>query len=98
MSKTKTKHSLGENSGIVELIYNMKSIPDKLEVFYQDKLVVSTYDVKGNINGFVGGDLSTGPNGTLKFKYRKEKSDQVTVVVTGSNENTSWDYLISCPK
>ena len=96
--KTKTKHSLGENSGIVELIYNMKSIPDKLEVFYQDKLVVSTYDVKGNINGFVGGDLSTGPNGTLKFKYRKEKSDQVTVVVTGSNENTSWDYLISCPK
>ncbi|RYH72168.1 hypothetical protein EVU94_13965 [Flavobacteriaceae bacterium 144Ye] len=95
---TKTKHVLGDDSGEVELLYNMENIPDKLEVFYQGKLLTSTFEISGNKNGYVGGRLSSGPKARLRFKYNKDMDDFVTVVVTGYDENTSWEYLISCPK
>jgi hypothetical protein len=95
---TKTNHVLGDKSGMVELVYDMQDIPDKLEVYYQGELVISTFRINGNDNGFVGGELSSGPSAILKFNYQKDKDDFVTVVVTGPNENTIWDYVISCPK
>lgn len=95
---TKTNHVLGNKPGLVELMYNMESIPDKLEVYYQNELVISTYEINGNDNGFVGGNLSSGPTALLKFNYKKDIDDFVLVVVTGSNQETAWEYLISCPK
>lgn len=95
---TKTQHTLGQKPGKVELIYDMNNIPDKLEVFYQGKLIISTFEVNGNSNGFVGGDLPSGNTATLRFNFAKDRDDYVTVVVTGSNEDTAWEYLISCPK
>ena len=32
---TEEKHALGKNSGWVTITYNMQSVPDKLEVFYE---------------------------------------------------------------
>jgi hypothetical protein len=95
---TKTNHVLGDTSGYVDLLYNMENIPDKLEVYYQGKLVISTHEINGNRNGFVGGNLASGPTATLKFKYEKDNDDYVLVVVTGSEQDTAWEYLITCPK
>lgn len=95
---TRTKHILGDNSGEVELLYNMDYIPDKLEVFYEGELLTSTFEITGNQNGFVGGKLSSGSRARLRFKYNYDIDDYVTVVVTGNEENTIWEYLISCPK
>jgi hypothetical protein len=93
---TKNKHFLGENTGIVSISYNMENVPDKMEVFYEGKLVGSTNEVNGNKNGFVGANLSAGCCGEIDFYYKKNKDDFCTVVLTGSNK-TSWNYSISCP-
>lgn len=93
---TTTKHMLGNKAGQVEIRYDMQSIPDKMEVFYENNLIVSTYDIKGNINGFVGDDLNTGCCGVLRFKFVPNQDDFCEIVITGSN-STAWSYLISCP-
>jgi hypothetical protein len=76
----------------------MQNVPDKLEVFYQDKLVASTYDVPGNKDGFVGGNIETSSCcGTISFNYIKDRDDFCKIVVSG-NDQTSWAYSISCPE
>jgi hypothetical protein len=95
---TVTIHTLGENSGRVKLSYDMQDIPDRLEVFYQSKLIASTYDIVGNNDGFVGDNLNSGGGqSTIIFFFNKDVDDFITVVVEGSKQDTSWDYVISCP-
>lgn len=88
--------NLGSKSGRVVITYNMDSEPDKLEVFYEGKRVVSTFEIRGNRNGFVGGGNSAGSTGTLIFNYKHNLEDFIKVVLTGGT-STSWRYKISCP-
>jgi hypothetical protein len=90
-------YNLGDKNGIVYINYDMQSVPDKLEVFYQNKLVASTYDVPGNKDGFVGGALGTSCCGTISFNYIKDRDDFCKIVVSG-NDQTVWAYSISCPE
>lgn len=93
---TSNIHYLGEMDGLVNITFDMQNVPDKLEVFYEEKLVASTHNIPGNDDGFVGGSLSSGCCGKLSFDYKKNKDDFCTVVITG-NLQTFWNYSISCP-
>jgi len=94
---TKTIHSLGKNSGTVTISYHMAGVPDKLEVFYENKRVCSTFDVSDNQDGFVGGQNSAGCCNKISFYYPATGDSFCTVIVTGGN-GTSWQYTLGCPK
>lgn len=93
---TQNIHTLGEQSGTVQIAYDMQHIPDKLEVFYENNLVASTEEIVGNEKGFVGGALNSGCCGVLSFSYTKNDDDFCKVVITGLDQ-TEWNYSISCP-
>jgi hypothetical protein len=82
---TPTLHSVGSKSGTILLNYEMYSIPDKLEVFYEGKLLFST-------NGFVSG------NKTESITYNYNKETEIEVIVTGNDAGTAWEYTVNCPE
>ncbi len=82
---TPTLHSVGSKSGTIQLNYEMYSIPDKLEVFYEGKLLFST-------NGFVSG------NKTESITYNYNKETEIEVIVTGNDAGTAWEYTVNCPE
>lgn len=90
-------HNLGDQIGTVYINYDMQNVPDKIEVFYQNELVASTYDVQGNKDGYVGGAAGTSCCGTISFNYVKDRDDFCKIVVSG-NDQTAWAYSISCPE
>ena len=92
-------HALGDKAGFIKIRYNMFNHPDKMEVYYNDKKVTSTYDVRGNIDGNVGGKINSSlQKGELCFNYDPAMGDSFcTVVVTGGSSDTSWQYWLDCP-
>ena len=95
---TKTAHSLGKHSGTVTINYNMKDVPDKLEVFYENKRVCSTFDISRNDKGYVGGSNSAGCCNSISFYYPTTGDNFCTVIVTGGGSTTEWFYTLGCPK
>lgn len=93
---TTNKHYLGNSPGTVVIRYDMKYIPDKLEVFYENQLVASTKDIPNNYNGFVGGDNEAGCCGSLSFNYEPNRDDFCIIRVSGLN-STVWEYYVVCP-
>lgn len=95
---TRTKHSLGNSPGQVVINYDMQFVPDKMEVYYQKELIASTFNVQGNSDGFVGGNLQgVRGEGSIDFYYKKDKDDFIEIVMTGSTKDTAWAYLVNCP-
>ena len=93
---TMNNHELGNISGVVKIAFDMRKIPDKLEVFYEGELVASTFDIPNHSNGFVGERLGS-CCGLLSFKYEPKNDKYCTVKVTG-NHNTEWSYGVGCPE
>ena len=87
---------LGTKSGMVTITFDMFNVPDKLEVFYENSRVASTFSVQGNTNGFVGGNNAAGATGRLRFSYRFNREQFVKVRVTGGS-STTWTYTVGCP-
>ena len=94
---TRNTHHLGDEPGVVTITYDMNSQPDKLEVFYEGSLVASTRRIRGNQDGFVGGDNTATCCGSLSFNYVPNRERYCTVVVSGPY-GTSWKYNLSCPR
>lgn len=88
--------TMGTQSGMVTLRYDMESIPDKLEVIYEGQVISSTFQISGNDNGYVGGGNSAGATGFLNFLYQYNIDQFVTVRVTGP-VGTDWTFTIECP-
>ena len=91
---------LGPESGKVWLRFNPVQRIDRLEVNYEGKRIWSTYEVHPNVDGFIGGDLSSGNQSTelwKSFDYKFNKDNTVSVVVTGKEPDTIWDYTLFCP-
>lgn len=84
---TKTTHSLGSSSGRIYVEYDMKKIPDKMEVFYDGKIVATTED-------FVSYE------GNLSFYYSANPNNPsiCTIVISAPNEKTAWAYRLNCPQ
>ncbi|MCK6488133.1 MAG: hypothetical protein L6R48_07370 [Planctomycetes bacterium] len=83
---TRTRHALGSTPGLVRITYDMYSIPDRLDCFYQGVLVAST-------DGLVSG------SGSLEWTYAPRVGDPVwcLVVVSAPIGGTGWAYTIHCP-
>ncbi len=81
---TRKTHDLGENAGTATISYEMYSVPDKLEVYYEGNVVASTRD-------FVSS------SGSLTFNYTPNHDTYCTVVVTGLS-GTDWAYTVGCPR
>jgi len=92
----KNEHALGKTPGLVTITFDMSNVPDKLEVYYEGKRVCSTFDIPGNVHGFVGGNNAGGQSGTLTFCYPANKQRYCTVKVTGGS-STDWTYNLYCP-
>jgi hypothetical protein len=80
-------HNLGEVPGMVKVTYNMNSIPDRLDIYYDEVLVAST-------NRYVSGI------GALSFFYPAEKGRPTfcKIVLSAPKPGTVWSYHIGCPR
>ncbi len=80
-------HLLGDFPGKVTINFDMFNQKDKMDVFYDNKLVATT-------NQLVSG------MGELKFYYPAQsgKPKYCSIVLTAPESGTSWQYLMSCPE
>lgn len=83
----KITHELGERPGRALIQYDMHNVPDKMEVFYDGKLLVSTRGL-------------TSYQGQLSFYYRAKPNNpkHCTVVISAPEEGTVWEYILHCPR
>jgi hypothetical protein len=90
---TTNTYDLGRTSGTFSFFYNAFDIPDRFEVIYQGTTLLDT--------GFVpvppGPAPPTTPGTATVHLTYSGTSSLVTVIVTGSDPRTDWDYTISCP-
>ncbi|MED3627872.1 hypothetical protein P4478_12475 [Bacillus subtilis] len=84
----KFKIDLGNAATRITINYDMYSIPDKLDVYYKDKLIATTEE---RVTG----------GGTLEFDYNPELDDTTVTIIVNDNENissgTNWSFSVSCP-
>ncbi len=82
---TRNRHFLGNSAGPVTIQYDMKTIPDQMNVYYQGQLVASTNQM-------------TRGRGAVRFNWQPRGNDYtVTVEVVGPTHGTAWRYIVNCP-
>lgn len=83
---TRTKHVLGNQSGLVKVQYDMQNIPDQIRVLYDGDHVAGT-------DGLVHGE------GILEWNYEAKagKPDFCIVEMSAPGDQTVWEYLLNCP-
>lgn len=82
---TRNRHYLGSKAGPVTILYNMKRIPDQMNVYYRGRLVATT----NRPTSFVG---------SLSFNFQPEAGDySVVIEVVGPRMGTEWNYRLDCP-
>jgi hypothetical protein len=82
---TRNRHYLGNKPGPVTIRYNMKMIPDQMNVYYRGQLVASTRH-------------PTSFFGSLSFNFQPVDGDySVMVEVVGPHRGTEWSYRLDCP-
>ena len=85
---TRTTHALGTEPGIVQITYDMFSIPDRLDCYYQVSRRARRHDRLAGVGiGHAGRDVCPGAG------------DQVwcMVVMSAPNNGTAWTYTVHCP-
>jgi len=75
---------LGSGAGTVNISYNMYSIPDQMDIYFNGNLVATT-------GGLVSG------SGMLSFYYPGGGTNTCTVRMYAPNSGTAWDYSVACP-
>ena len=87
---TETKHILGRTGPTsFTLAYDTRIQPDKIDVYYQGRLIRST--------GYVGDRINKG-RGSVVVDVPPGIANYVTVKVTGPESGTVWDYTVNCPR
>ena len=82
------KFPLGKGKKTIKIAYDMLTIPDRLQVVHQGKMILNT--------GFVSGYKVR----SLSFN---QSPKEITVILTGNTsktygKNTLWAYTVDCPK
>ena len=95
--RTETSIELGQQSGTIDLKFNPKNQPDKIEVFYEGQRIASSYDCPNNQNGMIGGNIGSGPC-IISFEFRYRNDSFIDVIVTAPENGTVWEYIVSCPR
>ncbi|MFF0706678.1 MULTISPECIES: hypothetical protein [Gordonia] len=87
---TETKHIIGRTGPTsFTLNYDTRIQPDKIDVYYQGRLIRST--------GYVGDRINKG-KGSVVVNVPPGIANYVTVKVTGPESGTVWDYTVNCPR
>jgi hypothetical protein len=88
--RTETRHDLGRTSGTFRFEFDALTLPDRFQIFYEGREIEDT--------GFVPrpDDPDSG-RGSRTVPFGPGPSTSVTVVVTGSEPGTAWDYTVECP-
>jgi hypothetical protein len=82
---TRNRHYVGDKPGPVTVRYNMKTIPDQMNVYYRGRLVATTNRAVSRYGG-------------LTFDFQPEAGDYTVVVeVVGPHHGTEWMYRLNCP-
>jgi len=82
---TRNRHYLGSKAGPVTILYNMRQIPDQMNVYYRGRLVATT-------------NQPVSYNGRLSFDYQPEAGDySVVIEIVGPRSGTEWNYRVECP-
>lgn len=102
---TSTMHDMGDEAGIVKIIYETFTVPDRIDVFYGTTWVAGTGSDPGSIGtvppladcgnpteGYVGED------GEFCFPFDPAiGGSMVEIVVSGCvRGGTAWEYTIQC--
>jgi hypothetical protein len=102
---TIASYDLGETAGIVDVSYDMFSVPDRMDIFYNDQWVGGTgsnltdnefppvsYPCYDGTEGYVSG------YGTVQVNYNPNTSRTLTIYMSGClGGGTAWDLSVSCP-
>ena len=85
--ETNTQHELGKISGVVTIEYDMKVLPDEINVYYDNVIVASS-------SGLVSG------SNLMQFKYTAQagKPTFCIVEISAPYDDTEWNYLLNCPQ
>ncbi|HJQ56011.1 MAG TPA: hypothetical protein VJ890_03850 [Vineibacter sp.] len=82
---TRNRHYVGDKPGPVTIRYNMKTIPDQMNVYYRGRLVASTSRAVSRYGG-------------LTFDFQPEAGDYTVMIeVVGPHHGTEWQYRLNCP-
>lgn len=102
-------YNLGKNSGWINIWYDMKTVPDRMEVYYNGKMIAQTNDDLGVIDidgksfdftelkGFASGQ------GTLErilyYDYKPNSPTELLVRIIPNQlvGTTKWDFGVDCP-
>lgn len=77
---TTNTYVVGATTGTVSMSYDMFSVPDQADIYYNGSLVAST---TGPVSG----------TGSLSFHYPASPANSFDVVITGSS-GTAWEYTL----
>lgn len=91
--------TLGNKSGAVRVNYDMYTIPDRLDVRYNNVWIGSTGTMLNNaaqgpqcgLDGFVSS------NNNFTFNYNPSNGKDLSVYVSGCNSGTAWTVSVDCP-
>lgn len=80
-------YALGKHSGQVRIDYNMKDIPDRMDVYYDGELVATT-------------EKKVSHKGSLTYDYVYDKNrpqELVIKVIPHKSPRTEWLFKLNCP-
>ncbi len=80
---TTNKHLIGKIKTQVLIHYEMYTIPDKMDVYYDGKLIRTT-----------GGLVSGAGDFKIDFQPTDSGGDSIQIIMTGGNDGTAWDYFV----
>ncbi len=98
---------LGNQSGIVTISYDTYSIPDRVDVFYNDRWVDGTgnslssgqFPPALDCDDATPADGYVGEVGSFTLNYNPRDGSTVDVYVSGCiGGGTAWDIEVSCPQ
>jgi len=97
-------YNLGKNSGILKIWYNMYTIPDRMEVYYNGKMIAQTDDslgIEGNNLDFRGLKGFARNKGAFEYEYIYNPNFPtellVRIIPNQQYSNTKWDFGVECP-
>lgn len=95
---------LGEDAGTSIINYDTYSVPDRVDVFYNDSWIggtgsaLSTGQFPPVSQCYDGADGYVGASGTINVNYDPNLSRVVTIYMSGCiGSGTAWDVSVGCP-
>lgn len=101
------EYDLGSNSGDVTISYDTYSVPDRIDVLYNDVWVDGTGSSLGsgqfppqlNCNNATVSDGFVGERGTFTVNHNPANGSKLKIYVSGCiGSSTAWDIQVSCPQ